>query len=121
MAGTGGSTQIGNSDEYGVRKNNYPWQLRVLQLLAEISNAVGGAAVSKVPSVVVATMSGATTAGKTSVSLLFRGTGGTLDGVAVPDNSIFDFSAVAPGDTVASITYTVPTGGEQRIIITYLT
>lgn len=76
---------------------------------------------SRVPSVVTATVDGSTTGGVKSVSLWFRGGGGTLDGSSVPGGTRTTFSADDNDDTVASIAYTVPTGGAQEIIITYLT
>ena len=66
------------------------------------------------------TVNGSTTDDVHSVSLLFRGTGGTLDGAAVPNNFIVSFSPNAANDTVAAIAYTVPTAGVQEIIITYV-
>lgn len=76
---------------------------------------------SKVPTVVSAVVDGSTTAGVKSVSLWFRGNNGTLGGVSVPNGSRFTYSADDNNDTIASLSFTVPTTGESRIIITYLT
>ena len=87
--------------------------------LSAIQTLLTGA--SRAPSVSNEVADGSTTGGVKAVSLWFRGTGGTLDGVAVPSGARFTFSADDNNDTVASIPFTVPTGGQQRIIVTYLT
>jgi hypothetical protein len=87
--------------------------------LAAIETLLTGT--SRVPSVTTATIDGSTSAGVKQVSLWFRGTGGTLDGESVPPGARFTFSADDNNDTVAAVAYTVPTGGPQEIIITYLT
>lgn len=74
----------------------------------------------RVTSVVNATIDGTSTDNVQSVSFLFRGSGGTLNTVPVPDNYTASFSPNKGDDTVDSKAYTVPTGGEQRIIITYI-
>ena len=64
------------------------------------------------------TTSGSTTAGLQSVSFLFEGNGGTLDGVSVPNKYFVGFSPNGTNDTLDSISYTPPTTGNRRIIIT---
>jgi hypothetical protein len=86
---------------------------------AEIETLLTGQ--SRTPSVTTATLDGSTTGGVKGVTLWFRGTGGTLDGDAVPNGARFSFSADDNNDTVAAIAYTVPTGGVGEILITYLT
>jgi len=70
------------------------------------------------PNLIEATVDGSTTGGVyKSMSLLFRGGGGSLDGVGVPNN--FSASYNAEGGTLDPIPYTVPTGGQQRVIISF--
>jgi len=64
------------------------------------------------------TTSGSTNAGLQSVSFLFEGNGGTLDGVSVPNKYFGSFSPNGINDTLSSISYTPPTTGNRRIIIT---
>ena len=66
------------------------------------------------------TTAGSTTAGVQSVSLLFDGNGGTLNGVSVPNRYFAGYSPNGINDTVNSISYTPPTTGSGRIIITYV-
>ena len=70
--------------------------------------------------VIQSTVDGVTDAGVQGVSILFRGNGGTLDGVSVNNNFSFSFEPNKGDDTVGSISYTVPTNGQQRVIITYV-
>lgn len=119
MTKLGGS--VGNLKNEGNKGNNLPYQLRSLLLLGEIADALGATPPGPVtPSIVEATVDGSTLGNKKSISLLFRGTGGTLGGVAVPDNSVFTFAPNGGNQTVSAIAYTVPTAGEKRIIITYV-
>lgn len=70
--------------------------------------------------VVESTTSGVTDSNVQSVSILFRGNGGTLNGVSVNNNFSFSFTPNKGEDTVGSIPYTVPTTGQQRVIISYV-
>jgi len=76
---------------------------------------------SKTPSLVTAVADGTTAAGVKGMAMWVRGTGGTIDGEAVPNGARFSWGASDNNDTVAGIDYTVPTGGVGEIIITYLT
>lgn len=67
-----------------------------------------------------AAASGSTVAGRQSVSLTFLGTGGTLDGQAVPNGFSIAYSPNKGEDTVGSIAYTVPTAGEGVVLIGYV-
>jgi len=69
---------------------------------------------------VESTTDGSTDAGVQSVSLLFRGNGGTLEGVSVGDNFSFKYNPSKGEDTIGSINYTVPVSGESRVIISYI-
>lgn len=65
------------------------------------------------------TSDGATDAGVQSVSILFLGNNGTLNGVPVNNN--FNFSFTSKGeDTIGSMSFTVPTSGQQKVIISYV-
>lgn len=66
------------------------------------------------------TVDGVTDSGVQSVSILFKGSNGTLDGVVVDNNRSFSFSPNKGEDSVGSISYTVPTTGQQRVIISYV-
>lgn len=69
---------------------------------------------------VEATTDGTTDPDVQSVSLLFRGNNGTLNGVTVRNNFSFSYTPNKGEDLVGSIPFTVPNTGEQRIIITYV-
>lgn len=77
----------------------------------------GGGGTSKTINLVEENSNGSTDAGVKSVSLLFRGSGGSLDGVSVPDGFSTDYSDLSG---VNAIPFTVPTSGEGRIIISYV-
>lgn len=90
----------------------------ILAALLAIQALLTGA--ERTPEIVTAIANGSTVAGKQSVSLLFRGTGGTLDGQAVPNGFVANYAPNKGADTVGSIDYTVPTAGAQQVIITYV-
>lgn len=69
---------------------------------------------------VEATSNGSTDSGVQSVSLLVRGTDGSIDGTDVPNNYSVEYTPIGTNDTVGSIAYTVPTDGEARILIAYV-
>lgn len=66
------------------------------------------------------TIDGSTLAGVQSVSLLFDGNGGSIDGINVANRYVAEFSPNNNNDTVGSIPYTVPTAGAGRILISYV-
>ena len=80
----------------------------------------GGVGEEEVIDAVESTVDGVTDTGAQSVSILFLGDGGTLKGIVVPDTFIASYCSSTKLDTVGSIAYTVPTSGEQRVIITYI-
>ena len=86
---------------------------------AAIDTKLTGA--SRTAAVSVAVIDGATAAGAQSVSFYFRGTGGTLDGAAMPSGIVITFTPLKGEDTVGAINYVVPTAGASQIIITTLT
>lgn len=113
MSGIGNTNENSNGS-----RSNYAWQKSMVQMLKAISTSLGPAPVQYTPHVVQATTNGSTTAGVRAFSIWFRGTGGTLAGVSVPDNGVIEYAADRP-DTLAAIAYTVPTTGEARVIISY--
>jgi len=84
--------------------------------LAAIQTLLTGT--SKTINTIQATTNGSTTAGVKSVSLFFRGNGGTLDGMPVPNQYIANFEVTKPEDILPAIPYTVPTSGLSEILIT---
>lgn len=70
--------------------------------------------------VVESIIDGNTDAGVQSTSILFRGDNGTINGVPVNNNFNFSFTPNKGEDTVSAISYTVPTTGQQRVIISYV-
>lgn len=74
---------------------------------------------AKTPKIIVSTIDGNTPINVYSFSILFRGTGGKLDGVIVPDNYSANYGNGSDLIT-GSISYEVPTAGESRVIITEL-
>lgn len=70
--------------------------------------------------VVEALADGNTDAGVQSLSILFDGDGGTIDGVSVDDGFNVSFSPNKGADTVGAIPFTVPTSGGSRIVISYV-
>jgi hypothetical protein len=80
----------------------------------------GGISVEEPIDAEESTIDGVTDAGVKSVSILFLGDGGSLNGVAVPDKFTAAYSANKEIDTIGNIGYTVPISGEQRVIITYI-
>lgn len=65
------------------------------------------------------TVNGNTPSNIASFSIAFRGTGGTLNGIPVPENYIANYGNGKDPITNA-LPYTVPTAGENRVIITIL-
>lgn len=76
--------------------------------------------VAKTPNASEVSVNGSTPVGVRSVSLWFRGNNGTLDGIPVPNGAMISYSADGENDTLNAIAYEVPTTGEARIIITYV-
>lgn len=75
--------------------------------------------VNKIPDFFESPSDGATPIDVTSFSILFRGDGGSLNGVSVPDGYTYN-----NGNGIDPITdkipYTVPTSGEKRVLISTL-
>ncbi len=70
--------------------------------------------------VIESTVSGSTLSGVQSMSILFDGKNGTLDGISVPDGYVASFSPNGINNRVDSIAYTVPNTKGQRVVITYV-
>lgn len=66
------------------------------------------------------TSNGSTTSGVQSMSILFDGKDGTLDGVTVPDEYTASFAPNGVNDTIGAIPFTIPTNKGQRVLITYV-
>lgn len=69
---------------------------------------------------VEATVNGSTLSGVQSMSILFDGKNGTLDGISVDDQYIASYAPNGVNDTIGSIPFTVPTTKGQRVLITYV-
>ncbi len=69
-----------------------------------------------------AVLDGSTPDNVQSMTILFDGTGGTLDGIAVEDGFTDSFAPNKGDDTVAAIPFTVPTAGLAipRVVISYV-
>jgi hypothetical protein len=100
-------TQLG-----GVGGDDLATEPKQDDIIAELTGS------QRVISAVEITTAGVTTAGLQSVSLLFDGNGGTLNGVSVPNRYMASFSPNGINDTLDSVSYTPPTTGAGRIIIT---
>lgn len=72
------------------------------------------------PVFIRSTANGNTPAGVQSLSITFRGTNGTLNGAPIPNNYTVSFAPNKGEDTLASMPYTVPTGGAQEVLIAYV-
>ena len=90
----------------------------VVALLTSINAALAGA--QRPINTVESLANGNTPAGVQSMSIIFDGGGGTLDGVAVSDGFIFSWSPNKGADTIGAIPYTVPTTGNARVLISYV-
>ncbi len=86
----------------------------LIQILAVLSGA------QRTINTVESLAAGNTPAGVQSVSIYFDGSGGTLDGMAVPDGYSEGWSPNKGDDTVSGIPYTPPTGGNLRVVISYV-
>lgn len=100
-----------------VKEDDSPYTAEEFEAFRTTIENATGSQIS--PNVINAVDDGSLIAGKSAYSFLFRGTGGTFNGVAVPDNYYAAFALNAP-DKLGSMTYTIPTAGEMRIIITTL-
>ena len=81
--------------------------------------ASSSAPVNRVPNIIQSGVAGNTPINVVSFSIVFRGTGGTLSGVSVPDGYSVSFGNGADKITTP-LSYTPPTAGEQRVLITTL-
>jgi hypothetical protein len=127
---------LGNGNpKYGDKGSNYNFELSILQLLGQVVTAAGlccptaateatladilteVSPVNRTPgfsSDTTSVIPTATPTGVAAFSLLFRGTGGELNGVVVPDNYRVSFGNGKDPITVA-LTYLRPAAGEVFI------
>ncbi len=90
----------------------------IVALLTTINASLAG---SKRPLEFIEALAGGSTPDDVqNVSIFFDGTGGTLNGVSVPDGFSQAFAPQKGADTVAAEAFTVPTGGNLRVIIGYV-
>ena len=93
-------------------------ELDILQELISVKQELEGQ--NREIKVEEAITDGVTYGGVQSVSLLFMGHGGTIDNITVSEGTGFKFCPNKGSDTVKTISYTVPTQGDRRIIISYV-
>lgn len=74
----------------------------------------------KTPDLIESVVDGSTDSGVESFSIIFLGTGGTLDGVDVPNGFSANYTPLKGDDTIDSIPYTVPTSAGGRVLISYI-
>ena len=113
---------VGNINSYGDKKNNFPFQYKVLKGIADtVATLIAGITVSidpkpKVTTVSRPTVAGTVAAGANSVSIANVGTGnGTVKGVTLKPGETISFDAGAVNNTLDAIDY-VATGTEFLII-----
>ena len=112
---------VGNINSYGDKKNNFPFQLKVLQGIASILTAVTGITINvdpeaKATTIIRATNAGTVTAGKNSVSFGNVGAANaTVKGVTLKPGETINFDAGAINNTLDAIAYDA-TGTELLII-----
>ena len=97
---------IGNTKDQGNKGNNFPFQLRMLQLLAAIAgNTVPTPPVQRTPSFTRTKLAGTVAAGSRSVSFFNSGTDDVLvDGNLLYQGEVVSFEA-GSNDTLTAITY----------------
>jgi hypothetical protein len=112
---------IGNLKTQGNKGTNFPFQLAVLQLLKQISAAIGGGGGPTVisPKALVATSNGLTPLNAKSISLYYSGTNGTFDGDVIPNGVTINYFPSSSNEIMAETAYTVPTSSGGFILITY--
>lgn len=92
--------------------------LDILQELENIETTLTGS--TRSINVVESLVDGVTDANVQSVSILFLGDNGTIDGTTATSGMIFKFCPNKGEDTVDSVSYTVPNTDESKVIISYV-
>lgn len=108
-----------NHQEFKDWKNKFTGGSKAIQLLEDIASGQQPPITPTERDVTSfeAITSGVIPTGAVSVSFLFRGNNGTIQGSVRPNNYGKDFAPMANGDTYGEIAYTVPTSGQMRILI----
>lgn len=109
---------IGNLKDYGNKGNNFPFQLKVLQGITAVINALTGVTLgaSRTSNIIRPTNAGTITAGKYSVSIANVGAAnGTVKTITVKPGETVNFDAGSINNTLDSIAYDA-TGTEFLII-----
>jgi len=106
---------IGNLNTNGDKKNNFSYQLAVLELLGQIASGSGGAGIVRTPTILRASAPGTVTAGKKSVSFFNAGAiNATVLTIALKPGEQITYSVPSPADTLPAIAYD-GTGGDLLI------
>jgi hypothetical protein len=99
---------IGNLKDYGNKGNNFPCQLKVLEGLQKIFNALTGTTngQQRIPQILYDLGPSATPSGVYSFSIANVGAAaGTVDGQILPAGTTINYDAGALNNTLGSITY----------------
>lgn len=99
---------IGNLKDYGNKGNNFPWQLKVLEGLQKIYNALTGSATGQVrtANILNTSGSGSIPAGAYSFSVANVGAAsGTFLGQTIPAGATVNFDAGAMSNTFLGASY----------------
>ena len=98
---------IGNLKDYGNKGNNFPWQLKMLEGLQAIYNALTGAATGAVRYPVIITEVGPGAIPNNTYSFTISNVGsasGTVDGQVLPAGTSISFNAEL-NNTLSSLSY----------------
>lgn len=99
---------IGNLKDYGNKGNNFPWQLKMLEGLQAIYNALTGSAIGQIrtANVINTSTAGSIPAGVYSFSVANVGSAnGTLLGQTIPAGATVNFDAGAMSNTFLGASY----------------
>lgn len=108
-------------DDISSRKSSLSTEqssLKILQELEKVEETLTGS--TRSIDVVESSIDGSTDPNVQSVSVLFLGDNGSINGVSVSSGMIFKFSPNKGEDTVGSIAYTVPNTDQSKVIISYV-
>jgi len=99
---------IGNLKDYGNKGNNFPFQLKVLEGIQAVFNALTGTTngQQRTPQILYAVGVDSTPLGVYSFSIANIGTAaGSVDGQVLPAGTTINYDAGALNNTLGSITY----------------
>jgi hypothetical protein len=109
---------VGNINSYGDKKNNFPFQLKVLQGITSVINALTGVTIgaSRVTNIDRPTSTGTIAAGTYSASISNVGNAnGDVKGTTLKPGETVNFDAGAINNTLDAIDYNA-TGTEFLIV-----